>query len=238
MLKLLTCTQGHFWEKPNDDAPEVCPVCGRAADTLPLLDLLPGEESPPASAEPPSPPPLRDKEGRPVVAGYEILHDLGTGPTGVHLYRARQLLVNRLVVLKVVFAKDDPGQLAWGSLRNEAGALGRLVHPNIVQILDAGERERQLFYNAVEHVDGPTLAEALDGKPLPVRAALAFVETLARALHHAHEKNILHRNLKPKSILLASGVASAPRVQAGARGGCGGGRGGPPRDPSRLFSGR
>ncbi|HEY7313829.1 MAG TPA: serine/threonine-protein kinase [Gemmataceae bacterium] len=207
MLKLLTCAQGHYWEKPVEDGADgqddVCPVCGQGVEMMPLLDLAPAETEPEATAPQPSaPPPLRDKDGRPVVAGYEILQDLGKGPTGVFLYRARQVLVNRVVTLKVVFAKDDPGQLAWGSLRNEAGALGRLTHPNIVQILDAGERDRQLFYNAVEHVDGPTLAEALDGKPLPLRQAMALVETLARAMHHAHEKNILHRNLKPGSILL------------------------------------
>jgi serine/threonine protein kinase len=203
MLKLLTCAQGHYWEKPSDNgAPEICPVCGQAADTLPLLDLAPSEATPSTPAEPPPPPPLRDKQGRPLVAGYEILDDLGKGPTGVYHYRARQVLVNRLVVLKVVFAKDDPGQLAWGSLRNEAGALGRIAHPHIVQILDAGERERQLFYNAIEYVNGPTLAKALDGKPWPIRQAAVLVETLARAIHEAHRKNILHRNLKPASILL------------------------------------
>src|SRR5262249_38485450 len=151
---------------------------------------------------PPAPLPLRDKDGRPLVAGYEILQDLGKGPTGVRLYRARQLLVNRLVTLKVVFAGDDPGQLAWGSLRNEASALGRMAHPHIVQVLEAGERDRQRFYNAIEHVDGPTLAEALDGKPVPLRQAIALIGTLAQAMHHAHEKKILHRNLKPASILL------------------------------------
>jgi hypothetical protein len=207
MLKLLTCLQGHYWETPVEDGAdgqaEVCPVCGQTAELTPLLDLESSEAVPPL-ADPPAPPPLRDKDGRPVVAGYEILQDRGKGPTGVYLYRARQLLVNRLVTLKVVFAGDDPGQFAWGSLRNEAGALGRMMHPNIVQILDAGERDRQLFYNAVEHVDGPTLAEALDGKSLPIRQAAALVERLARAMHYAHEKNILHRNLKPASILLST----------------------------------
>ena len=208
MLKLQSCSQGHFWEKPveadaEEASPDICPVCGRAAETIPLLDLAASEVTPSVAAAPLPPPPLRDKDGRPVVAGYEILEDLGKQPTGVHFYRARQLLVNRTVLLKVVFAKEDPGQLAWGSLRGEAAALGRLAHPNIVTILDAGERERQLFYNAVEHCDGPTLAGVLSGKPLPFRQAIELVETLARAMHHAHEKNIVHRNLKPASILLA-----------------------------------
>jgi len=207
MLKLLTCPQGHYWEKHVEDgadgSPAHCPVCGHAAEAMPLLDEASAEVPPASPAEPLPPPPLRDKDGRPVLAGYEILQDLGKGPTGVHLYRARQLLVNRTVLLKVVFAKDDPGQFAWGSLRGEAGALGRFSHPNIVQILDAGERDRQLFYNAIEHVDGPTLAEALDGKPLPIRQAVALIETLAQAVQHAHEKNVLHRSLKPASILIS-----------------------------------
>jgi serine/threonine protein kinase len=206
MLKLLTCAQGHFWEKQDEDgadgAPVTCPVCGHVADTMPLLDLAASEDVPAAPAAPPSPPPLLDSDARPVVAGYEILENLGKGPTGVRLFLARQLLVNRTVVLKVVLAKDDPGQLAWGSLRGEANALGKLHHPNVVQVLEAGERDRQLFYNAVEHVEGPTLAEVLEGELLPVRQALALVETLARAMHHAHQKNALHRALKPASILL------------------------------------
>ena len=208
MLKLLTCAQGHYWEthiaEGADGSADNCPVCGQPAETMPLLDLAPSEvESTGGTPVPPAAPPLRDKEGRPIVAGYEILEDLGKGPTGLHLYKARQVLVNRTVVLKVVFAKEDPGQIAWGSLRGEASALGRLPHPNIVQILDAGERERQLFYNAVEHVEGPTLAEALDGKPLRSRQAVDLIETLARAVQQAHVKNIVHRSLKPASILLA-----------------------------------
>ncbi len=204
MLKLLNCPQGHYWEKASangEDVSETCPTCGRAAESLPSFDLAPSEETVPEPIEPPSPPPLRDASGRPVVAGYEMVQELGRGPTGVFLYRARQLVVNRPVLLKVVFAKEDPGQLAWGCLRNEASALGRLDHPNIVQIHDAGERDRQLFYNAVEDVEGSSLAERIDGKPLPLREALALVETLARAVHRAHRQNILHRNLKPSCIL-------------------------------------
>jgi hypothetical protein len=138
-----------------------------------------------------------------VVAGYEILEDLGRSLTGVALYRARQAVVNRTVLLKVVTARDDPSQRAWGSLRGEATALGKLSHPNVVQILEAGERDRQVFYNAIEHVGGPTLEQKAASKPLPVRQVLALMEVLARALHHAHEQGVVHRNLKPSSILLA-----------------------------------
>ncbi len=208
MLALLSCPQGHFWEAVNgedgtsSDRP-VCPVCGAAAESIPLLDLAPSEPVAAAPAPtPPPPPPLRDNKGRPVVAGYEVFEEAGRGPTGVAFYRARQVLVNRPVLLEVVYAREDSGQVAWGGLRGEAGALGRLAHPNVVQIFEAGERDRQLFYNAVEFPEGPTLAEVTADKPMPARQAVALVETLARAVHHAHQKGIVHRCLKPASVLL------------------------------------
>jgi hypothetical protein len=231
MVKLLTCAQGHFWEVDDAESngaligPPLCPSCGCAAETVPDLDLAPSDPSvstpvanavTPVADAPGSPPPplvLRDAQGRPFVAGYEILADLGRSPRGVLLYRAKQVLVNRVVILKVVFAKDDPGQRAWGCLRGEASALGKLSHPNIVQIFEVGERERQLFYNAVEFVDGPTLADRVKKKPLTPRQAAQVVEIVARAVHAAHEKGLLHRSLKPASIFFA-GQAETPIEQS------------------------
>jgi serine/threonine protein kinase len=145
---------------------------------------------------------LHDAAGLPIIAGYDVQEELGRGPFGVVLYRARQLLVGRTVLLKVVAAREDPGQQAWGSLRGEASALGRLSHPNIVHIDEAGERERQLFYNAVEYVDGPTLAQKVADRPLPFAQVMRLVETLALAVAYAHGQGIVHRNLKPASVLL------------------------------------
>jgi eukaryotic-like serine/threonine-protein kinase len=209
MLQLLTCSKGHSWEAAAADdggavGRAVCPVCGDAVDLMPLFDLAPSAEAVTTTPEPllPQAPPLRDTAGKPVVAGFEIQQDLGRSPLGVHLYRAKQLLVNRTVLLKVVVAREDSGQSGWGALRGEASALGRLTHPNIVQMLEAGERERQLFYNAVEWVDGPTLAEHAAGKPLPPRQAARLVEVLARAVHSAHEQGQVHRCLRPACIRL------------------------------------
>ncbi len=226
MLKLLTCAQGHFWEMEETEANgdsthevnflprQVCPTCGSGAESLPEFDLAPTESTAvaPVQAVPSSPPPLRDAEGQPVVAGYEIQEALGRTPRGVLVFRARQVFVNRVVTLKVVFGKDDPAQRAWGCLRGEAAALGKLVHPNVVQIFEVGERDRQLFYNAVEQVDGPTLAEKVHDKALTPRQAAQVVETLARAVHAAHGKGIIHRTLKPTSVLVA-GKAGAPIEQ-------------------------
>jgi eukaryotic-like serine/threonine-protein kinase len=222
MLKLLTCVQGHFWEvaQPSDngDAPNAaslhCPVCGSAADELPLIDLAPSErESAPASAPPVSKPqPLLDSRGDPVVAGYEILAGLGKNKKGVLLYRAKQSLINRTVLLKVVLARDDAGQTAWGGLRGEASALSRLAHPSIPQIYEVGERDRQLFYNVVQWFEGVPLSEKIQGKPVPPREAAKFIENVARAVHLAHEQGILHRCLQPANLLVAT-KANVPLSQ-------------------------
>jgi serine/threonine protein kinase len=211
MPRLLVCSQGHYWEAADTSGPVgICPKCGDAAETLPLLDLDAAGVPLPAVA-PAAPLPLRDPAGLPVIAGYEVLEDLGRNAAGINRYRARQIAINRPVLLEVVFAREDPGQAAWGALRGAATALGKLDHPNLLQVYEVGERDRQLFYNTVELVDGPTLAEALRGQGLPVGEALALVEVLARAVHCAHGRGLVHRSLKPASIHLQ-------RVEEGSRG--------------------
>jgi serine/threonine protein kinase len=206
LLKLLNCARGHFWEsavEPTPEAPLACPECGAPADALPLIDLAPSDvtaELPPVV--PPVEPPLMDDSGRPNVAGFEIREDLGRSVTRVRHYRARQLGINRDVLLEVVVAREDTSQSAWNSLRGEASALGKLAHANVVSVFDVGERDRQLFYNAVELIDGPTLAQKVAEKPLPFPQVARLVELLARALDHAHKKGVLHRNLRPSSVLL------------------------------------
>jgi serine/threonine-protein kinase len=215
MLKQLHCSRGHFWEaNGTEEAPDVravfCPVCGDIADSVPLLDLAtsaaPGDGAVPVDDGGP----LQDPSGRPVVAGYENLADLGKTAAGVLRYRARNHLLNRVVQLEVVLAKDDPGQQAWGALRGSANALARLPHPHIVTLLEAGERDRQLFYNVVERIEGPTLADLLDGEPWSLREAAALVELLARTLDFAHRQGAVHRCLKPASILLEPRPEKSP----------------------------
>src|SRR5262249_41585701 len=125
--------------------------------------------------------------------------------------------LNRLVALKMIRAGDDtdPAQLA--RFRAEAEAVARLQHPNIVQIHEIGEwsagrGSSPRPYFALEYVDGGSLEKALLGNPQPAQKAAELVETLARAMHAAHQQGIVHRDLKPANILLASGgLASGGR---------------------------
>src|SRR5262249_31750718 len=150
-------------------------------------------------------PPKRGREV-PTVPGYEILPELGRGAMGVG-YKARQARLNRVVALKMVLAgaHASPQQLA--RFDQEARSVARLQHPNIVQIHEIGE-QGGLPYFSLEFVDGGTLAKHIGRHPQPPRMAAETVETLARAMHFAHEHNVIHRDLKPENILL---TRSAPR---------------------------
>jgi WD40 repeat protein/serine/threonine protein kinase len=140
--------------------------------------------------------------GWPIIPGYEILKELGRGGMGV-VYLARQLSCDRQVALKMLLAAPQPGpQAQRDRFRAEAHAAARLQHPGIVQLFEVGEYEGRP-YLVMEYVAGGSLAERLDGTPLPPHEAAALVEKLARATHVAHQAGIIHRDLKPANVLLA-----------------------------------
>jgi serine/threonine protein kinase len=141
-----------------------------------------------------------EQPGQVKIPGYEILGQLGRGGMGV-VYQARHLGLNRVVALKMIQGSREISPEELGRLRAEARAVAQFKHPNIVQVYDVGEHEG-LGYFSLEFVDGGTLDEKLERKPLPPQKAAELVETLARAIHSAHEKQIIHRDLKPGNILL------------------------------------
>jgi WD40 repeat protein len=149
----------------------------------------------------PSPAAVR-QEPPPRVAGYEFLGELGRGGMGV-VFRARQTALGRVVALKMLPAAEWAGAEDLARLRTEAEALARLQHPHIVQVFEVGEQEGRAFV-ALEYLEGGSLAARLAAGPLPPREAAALAETLASAVHAAHEKHIVHRDLKPANVLLTA----------------------------------
>jgi serine/threonine-protein kinase len=131
---------------------------------------------------------------------YELLGVLGRGGMGV-VYRARQRSLNRLVAVKMIKAGAWAGAEEVRRFRNEAEAVANLDHPGIVPIHEVGEHRRRHYFS-MKLVEGPSLAERLADYAADPRKAAEVVATIARAVHHAHQRGILHRDLKPSNILL------------------------------------
>jgi tRNA A-37 threonylcarbamoyl transferase component Bud32/tetratricopeptide (TPR) repeat protein len=139
-------------------------------------------------------------EGTARLDDYELMEELGRGGMGV-VFKARQKSLNRFVAVKMIRAGEVSDRERRKRFENEALAVARLQHPNIIQIYEVGEVDGRPFL-ALEFVEGQSLAEHLDGTPLPARQAASVVETIARAIHYAHEKQIIHRDLKPSNVLV------------------------------------
>jgi tetratricopeptide (TPR) repeat protein len=166
----------------------------------PTIDLrLPGDIPTLTRASPDAP---REAPTNFAPPGFEILSELGRGGMGV-VYKARQKSLNRLVALKVILGAGHAGADTLARFRAEATTAAQLQHPNIVQVFEVGEHDGQPFFS-LELVEGGSLADRLKGEPLPPREAAELVRTLALAVQHAHERGVVHRDLKPGNILLSS----------------------------------
>jgi serine/threonine protein kinase/tetratricopeptide (TPR) repeat protein len=143
------------------------------------------------------------------VGQYTIDSLLGVGGMGA-VYRAMQQSPHRTVALKLM----KPGLITPRAMRRfelESEVLGRLSHPGIASIHEAGVHEGAPFF-AMEFVDGPTLTEYVESHELGTRDRLALFAKICDAVQHAHAKGIIHRDLKPHNILVGEiGEPSKPQ---------------------------
>ena len=151
----------------------------------------------PAVAMPAGPPPA-------MLGRYQILNEIGKGAMGV-VYRARDPMINREVALKAIPLADEfegrELEEARGRFFREAEMAGRLSHPHIVTIFDAGEHDGTA-YIAMELLRGRHLVEHTQPERLlPVAVALDLVGRLADALHFAHQRQVVHRDIKPANVM-------------------------------------
>lgn len=141
------------------------------------------------------------------VGRYEIIGKLGQGSMGV-VYKGRDPYIKRNVSIKISRpASDVVGKKADAYRKKfflEAQSAGRLMHPNIVAIYDAG-MYRDFCYITMEFIDGPTLMEFCDKeKLLPVNKAAEIIISACKALDYAHQKGVVHRDIKPSNIMINS----------------------------------
>jgi WD40 repeat protein/tetratricopeptide (TPR) repeat protein len=142
-----------------------------------------------------------ERSALPKVPGYEILALLGRGGMGV-VYQARQLRLKRLVALKMMSATEADQEML-DRFQAEAEAVAHLQHPHIVQIHEVGEYAGRPFLS-LEYVEGGNLSQTIRRELPTARRAGHLVETLARAVHFAHQHGIIHRDLKPANVLLTA----------------------------------
>ncbi|MFN2368311.1 MAG: CHASE2 domain-containing protein [Desulfurivibrionaceae bacterium] len=145
-----------------------------------------------------------DTKTRPTLGRYEVLKEIGKGAIGT-VYLGRDPKINRKVAIKTLrYDELDEKQLAELKERffREAEAAGRLSHPNIVTIYDAGE-DYDITYMAMEYLDGHDLTRhCKKNNLLPVKVVLNIIIRVAFALDYAHKHKVIHRDIKPANVML------------------------------------
>jgi serine/threonine-protein kinase len=142
----------------------------------------------------------KQRTGR-TIPGFKMLGRLGKGTTAT-VYKARQVNLDRLVAIKVLPASSMRSERAVQAFYAEGRAAAQLNHPNIVQAFDVGQWS-DYHYFVMEYVEGRTVHELLTEQgTFEPEAALDVAIAMADALKHAHAKGFVHRDVKPKNIIL------------------------------------
>ena len=141
--------------------------------------------------------------GKRLDGRYEMRELIGVGGMA-YVYKAYDAVDDRVVAVKILREEFLSNEEFVRRFRNESKAIAILNHPNIVKVLDVGFGER-LQYIVMEYIDGITLKEYLDQrKDLRWKETVHFTIQILRALQHAHDKGIVHRDIKPQNIMLLS----------------------------------
>jgi serine/threonine-protein kinase len=135
------------------------------------------------------------------IPGYKILGKLGSGAMAI-VYKAKQLSLNRTVAVKILPKRFSENPQYVERFYKEGQAAAKLNHNNIVQAIDVGEAGGYHYF-AMEYVEGKTLYDDLaKGNIFSEKDSLEIIIQIAEALKHAHERGLIHRDIKPKNIMI------------------------------------
>src|SRR5947207_11418378 len=170
---------------------EVCGACTLESALTPLMDddvdLTNGDQR-------------RRASSMTEFGDYELLEEIGRGGQGV-VYRARQKSLNRTVALKVIGLGQWSATPHLKRFRHEAEAAASLEHPQIVPIYEIGERDGSCYFS-MKFIEGGRLDEVVKRESMSPRRAAELLVKIARTVQFAHDRGILHRDIKPGNILL------------------------------------
>ena len=138
------------------------------------------------------------------IPGFQIQSKIGQGAMAV-VFKAKQLSLDRIVAIKVLPKRLSENPEFVERFYKEGKAAARLNHPNIVQAYDVGESSGYHYF-VMEFIDGDTIYDHVTGgKPIEEHEALRIILQSAKALQHAHAQGLIHRDVKPKNIMLTEG---------------------------------
>ncbi|MCL2086859.1 MAG: Stk1 family PASTA domain-containing Ser/Thr kinase [Oscillospiraceae bacterium] len=139
--------------------------------------------------------------GRRLDGRYEVMELIGVGGMA-DIFRARDIVEGRTVAVKILKTELAESDDFLRRFRNESKAIALLSHPNIVKIFDVGFSDYEQFI-VMEYIDGINLTEYIQSKPkTPWRESISFITQVLKALQHAHDRGIVHRDIKLQNIML------------------------------------
>jgi len=143
---------------------------------------------------------------RVINAQFRIVRKLGEGGYGA-VYEAKDVNLERRIALKIMLPSRAASREYVAKFFREARTAAQLSHPNVVAVHGVGfDKDNNVYFLAMEYVDGRTLHDILQERgPLPVEDAVDYIVQSCRGLAAAHERNIIHRDIKPGNLMLTPG---------------------------------
>ena len=145
--------------------------------------------------------PITERPGT-IIGPYKLLQQIGEGGMGVVFMAEQTQPLQRTVALKIIKPGMDTRQVI-ARFEAERQAVAMMDHPNIAKVLDAGTTDSGRPYFVMELVKGVPITKYCDEKHLPLRARLELLLPVCQAVQHAHQKGVIHRDIKPNNVLVA-----------------------------------